>query len=69
MRFLNLSASILLVGLVLAGCGPDKKLYEVNDANCHPQHLKSLPDDAARAELAGKCIRRGEYSKSPAKSW
>ncbi|GID08460.1 MULTISPECIES: entry exclusion lipoprotein TrbK [Pseudomonas] len=69
MRFLILSASILFVGSVLADPDPGKNPYEVSDANCTAEHLKTLPDDAARKELVSKCLRRGEFKSSPPKSW
>ncbi|WP_442969447.1 entry exclusion lipoprotein TrbK [Pseudomonas sp. PS02290] len=43
--------------------------YEVNDANCTPEHLDSLPDDAARQKLADACFRSGSFEKTPPKSW
>lgn len=69
MRFLVLSVSLLFAGLSWADSDPAKKGYEVNDANCAPVHLKTLPDDAARQELVSKCLRRGEFKSSPSKSW
>ncbi|MGF6127223.1 entry exclusion lipoprotein TrbK [Pseudomonas frederiksbergensis] len=69
MRFLIFSISMLFAGLALADSTPGKKGYEVSDANCAPEHLKTLPDDAARQELVSKCLRRGEFKASPPKSW
>ena len=59
---------LLVVGLV-AACSkqeppaPPAAMPEVNDANCHPDALKAMPDDALRKKFAGLCLRRGSLQK------
>ena len=59
---------LLVVGLV-AACSkqeppaPPAAMPEVNDANCHPDAIKAMPDDTRRQEFAGLCLRRGSLKK------
>lgn len=56
---------LLVVGLV-AACSkqePPAAMPEVNDANCHPDALRAMPDDALRKKFAGLCMRRGSLKK------
>lgn len=59
----------LLVGVLVAACSkqeppaPPAAMPEVNDANCHPDAIKAMPDDAMRQEVAGLCLRRGSLKK------
>lgn len=59
----------LLVVVLVAACSkqeppaPPAALPEVNDANCHPDAIKAMPDDANRKKFAGLCLRRGSLKK------
>lgn len=59
----------LLVAGLVAACSkqeppaPPASMPEVNDANCHPDAIKAMPDDVARKKFAGLCLRRGSLKK------
>ncbi|WP_455913096.1 entry exclusion lipoprotein TrbK [Pseudomonas syringae] len=60
---------MIFATLLMVNTAQAKDDYEVNDANCTPEHLDSLPADAARQKLADACFRSGSFEKTPPKSW
>lgn len=64
-------AQAVAVTAVLCACSPspapDVQL-EVNDANCMPGFLRTLPK-GVREDLAGRCFRRGTFVPSPKRAW
>lgn len=56
---------LVVVGLV-AACSKQEApaaMPEVNDANCHPDSIKGMPDDALRKKFAGLCLRGGTLKR------
>ncbi|EKN4916573.1 entry exclusion lipoprotein TrbK [Yersinia enterocolitica] len=48
--------------LVLSGCDNSK-----NNQSC--SDVRHMEDSPQRRELASKCLRKGEFKKSPSQSW
>lgn len=42
---------------------------QVNNENCQSENIAKIANKAEQQELAGKCLRRGQFKASPAKSW
>ena len=62
---------------LVVGCGnkeevapstPAYAMPEVNDVNCKPDAIKSMPDDV-RQVFADRCVRRAKPIQSPKKSY
>ncbi|WP_028693580.1 entry exclusion lipoprotein TrbK [Pseudomonas cremoricolorata] len=70
-KTLTAFCAALFSATLLSACGEsiDKAAYEANDQNCTPDHIKSLPDSPDREGLMEKCMTRGSYQKSDAKTW
>lgn len=49
--------SVLAASLLLSACGNDSD-YAVNDKNCAPDHIKSLPSNDKRETLMEGCMTR-----------
>ncbi|WP_082428334.1 entry exclusion lipoprotein TrbK [Pseudomonas sp. NBRC 111119] len=43
--------------LALSACGNDEQ-YVVNDKNCQPDHIRSLPSNDKREKLMEGCMTR-----------
>lgn len=71
--------AVLLTVLAVAACSDstssssptsgDSDKYAVSDANCNPEHYKSLPEGKNRDDLVAACMRQGGYKSSPPKTW
>lgn len=59
----------------LTGCSDDNspnesvKMPEINDKNCSIESVKAISNKSIQEQVVSQCIRRGEFKRSPIKSW
>jgi len=58
MKTIVQSIAIVMALFALSACNKGGSDYEVNDKNCAPEHLKTLPEDAKRDTLVEGCMTR-----------
>ncbi|ATP47879.1 MULTISPECIES: entry exclusion lipoprotein TrbK [unclassified Pseudomonas] len=57
MKMIVQSVATLMAVFALSACGNNAD-YEVNDKNCAPDHVRTLPEDAKRDTLVEGCMTR-----------